>query len=221
MTEFDYDVKSRKALVPSARRRKCGSKSKKCTLPMDYKTKGELNKLNGDVISISMNKPYDINTLFKASRDVQIEYIQNLRTQYRASTRMLSTVLGVSQPTILRYLHSLGISHDRDTAPHPRKIDRVAFERFLKQEDATPVEVVEVEEEEVESAHVANANEDKVVKPVVMSGWNGLVPDMGDLEYSGTVREICEALVYTLGADSRMNITVRFNKEVELKCSGD
>lgn len=38
---FNEDVREKKALVPSARERKCGSKSKVCTVPSDFMTKYE------------------------------------------------------------------------------------------------------------------------------------------------------------------------------------
>jgi len=225
MTEFDYDVKNRKALVPSARRKKNGLKSKKCTLPHEHMTKGELNKLNSAVVTINMNKPYTVGMLRLATKELQAEYIQNLRTKFKASTRMLGQMLGIGQPSVLNYLRSIGIKLDKKTAFHPTKADREAWELFLsnatKKEVEIPAQTEEIKPEPqkpqaTESKPIEN---EKPVQPVIMAQTKRLVPVEGMLEYSGTVREICEALVFTLGADTVMNVSVRFNKQEELKCS--
>ena len=43
---FQQDVKERKKMKTGAMHRKCGSKSKKCTLPSDYLTPSQKKKLN-------------------------------------------------------------------------------------------------------------------------------------------------------------------------------
>lgn len=47
MNDFDYDIVQKKRLVASARKQKCGSKSKKCSLPSDNLTAAQLKAKNG------------------------------------------------------------------------------------------------------------------------------------------------------------------------------
>ena len=55
--EYYNDIKSRRAMANGAAHRKGGSKSKKCTLPCDSLTQGQLKALNGEVKVYKLGQP--------------------------------------------------------------------------------------------------------------------------------------------------------------------
>lgn len=109
MTDFDYEVRQKKSLVPSARRRKGGSKSKRCSLPSDNLTEAEKRKLNGPVCTVKMGQPMTWAELKGLPDTLRRPYLQNLVDTYEASQRMLGGMLGVSQATTGAELRRLGV----------------------------------------------------------------------------------------------------------------
>lgn len=206
MTEFDREVKSRKALVPSARRKKNGVKSKRCTMPFEYMTKKEIAKMNGELTSINLNKPYSMPEFKQFPETMQAEYLQNLVDKFDMSTVMPSKLLGCSISYANRIMRNLGI-RIRANGKKSTKAQREAFDNFIKQgvndevEDASDEVEVKVEAEPA---------------PVVKRGF--VSPLSATLTHSGSVREVCEALVYALGAGSAGEFEITFKREVEPEC---
>lgn len=110
MTDFDYEVKQKKSLVPSARHRKGGSKSKKCYLPSDNLTEAQKRKLNGPVYTVKMDRPMTWEELRRLPDTLRRQYLTNLIDTYGASHRMLGEMLGVSRTAVSHELNRLGIS---------------------------------------------------------------------------------------------------------------
>jgi len=197
MTEFDYDVKSRKALVPSARRKRNGVKSKKCTLPSDYMTKKEKLAMNGELTSINTNRVYTYGEFMRFPESLQAEYVRSLKERFDVTPNMLAKLMGCSGSTTSRLMKNLGYDlsgHNSRSTP----VQRLEFANFIKagrndqieqaveQVAAQPVEVIPTQEfTELKASTTAFA-----------------APMSATLGYEGRVRDVCEALVYALGADS-------------------
>lgn len=211
MTEFDYDVKSRKALVPSARRRKNGVKSKKCTLPSEYLTKKERTALNGELTSINTNKVYSYKEFMDFPESLQAEYVRSLKERFDVTPNMLAKLMGCSGSTTARLMKSLGYNlsgHNSRSTP----VQRLEFANFIKagRNDqieqavekvvAPPVEVIPTQEFTELKASPAFA-----------------APLSATLCYSGKVRDVCEALCYALGADSCGDFEITFKREQEVE----
>ena len=125
MTDFDYDAKQKKDIARSAARRKCGSKSKRCTLPSDHLTDAQKRKLNGPVESVKLDQPMKWNQ-FKALPDsLKKEYLVRLIQDYGANAGMLGRMFGVTSNTVLVVERKLGIP----TAPHGGAQHGAAYER--------------------------------------------------------------------------------------------
>lgn len=142
MNDFDYEVRQRKALVPSARRRINGSKSKKCSLPSDNLTSGQLKKMSGPCISVQMNAPMSYGEFKTLSEDLQREYIRGLQEKYRAKLMWIADMLSVSRYTLLAIYKRLGISNKFPPASTEAiKQKRLAWEQFVGEpltEDPVP-----------------------------------------------------------------------------------
>mgnify|MGYP006988867829 CR=1 FL=1 len=82
MTDAEYVFKKtdaeRKSMGHGARAKKCGSKSKKCSLPSDNLTASEIKKMNGECKSYDLAKPMRWDVFRALPHDLQSEYIRKL-----------------------------------------------------------------------------------------------------------------------------------------------
>ncbi len=107
---FRQDIKEKKSAGRGSFHRKCGSKSKKCTLPHEYLTKKEKEALNSTITSWNMNSFYDYATFKTMPQDLQIEYLQSLTDKYKISCSVISEVLfKSSKGTLASYLEARDI----------------------------------------------------------------------------------------------------------------
>lgn len=97
---FQQDVKERKKMKTGAMHRKCGSKSKKCTLPSDYLTPSQKKKLNGECEIMNLNRPLNgMSELSKYSSTLQAEYLRNCIKNYGARKGDLVKMLKTNYAT--------------------------------------------------------------------------------------------------------------------------
>lgn len=109
MTDFDYEVATRKRVARSAWHRKCGAKSRKCSLPSDYMTAKQKERLNGPVSSYQMNQPIEWNEFKNYPDDLKRQYLSCLSQSYNVNLSHLAAMFGVCSPTLSKYfkLHNL------------------------------------------------------------------------------------------------------------------
>lgn len=197
MNDFDYEVKERKALVPSARRRKCGSRSKYCSLPSDNLTEGAKRKLNSECVTINMNKPYTYKELKKASEDVQRQYIKRLQDEYNASVRLLGPMLGISYQTVRNYLDRLGLTRPKHTG-RPNAEQRAAFEKFCNSQLEEVAVEPEVERTPAKAERVVELDDDQF--------------NMLDINFhiDGQAFAVCKKLISMIGADAYGTFNITF-----------
>lgn len=89
----------------SARYKKGGSKSKKCTLGHEYKTKKELDKMNGECITWKLAHFYTWEEFKEMPDDIKIEYINYLLDTYGVGLSTISReVFGCSQKNLSQFL---------------------------------------------------------------------------------------------------------------------
>ena len=212
MNDFDFDVKQKKALIPSAKRRKCGMRSKACTLPSDYMTEGEKRKLNGEIVTINMNEPVKYRDLIKASKDVQRQYLKHLQDDYNASVRMLTECLGVSYQTVRNLLTDLGISRQKNARKATME-EHLIWNNFCNP-NGVPFEPMQ--EEAVVSEEIPDKPKVGYGEPIPAYYKDG----SGDIELTGltvtlygSTYDVCKRIVEILGADSHGRFTVRFFAE--------
>lgn len=129
--EFNAEVRNRKSLVASARRRVCGSKSKYCGLPSDYMTQAEWKKKNGEVVVMNLNVPQTWGQFKSMPVDLQQEYIDKCIKQFECSMVDFAHIFGVSAVTVRSYFKTLGIS-DQFVRGKRRKADvEQRFQQWL------------------------------------------------------------------------------------------
>ena len=121
MNDFDYDVKEKKALIASARKRKSGIYSKKCTLPSEYLTKKEKEKMNGEVKSYDLKKFITYEELCTIPVDIQAEYLHRLQDKYAVNIKNIAEAMDIHPSTLSHHCIITNIKLTR----RPKK-DRLA-----------------------------------------------------------------------------------------------
>lgn len=105
---FIQDVKEKKSTATGAFHKK--GKSRKCTLPSDYLTKKEREKMNGECKTWNMNDFYSWNEFKQMPKDIAAAYISTLNQKYHVSMSNISRILfNVGQSTLSAYIHKSGI----------------------------------------------------------------------------------------------------------------
>lgn len=123
MHDFDFDIMEKKRIAQGARARKCGSKSRKCTLPSDYLTAAQKKGLNGKVGTYNLSGPMTYNTFRAMPDDLQKEYLLKLRNEMGATLTAMGKMMQCSPETVRQALMRHGI---------PTNIKRMSFESKLR-----------------------------------------------------------------------------------------
>ena len=168
---FIQDVREKKNIARSShnRRTHCG-KSGGVKLPSDYLSTKEKRALNGSVKTYQLSKPMKWFDFKYMPKDLQIDYITELRDRYGASANVLAEMFGVSHQAVSSKMRDLGIGAGRGVH---RKLDEEGWARFLagEAEDAAAAScrpcgtIPSADEEPVEEPVVARTVE---VEPPVM-----------------------------------------------------
>lgn len=123
MHDFDFDIMEKKRIARGARARKCGSKSRKCTLPSDYLTAAQKKGLNGKVSTYNLSGPMTYSKFRVMPDDLQKEYLLKLRNEMGASLTAIGEMMQCSPETVRQTL----IRHGLSTKP-----PRMSFESKLR-----------------------------------------------------------------------------------------
>ena len=110
MNDFDFDVMTKKRIARGAAARKCGSKSRRCTLPSDYLTDAQKKARNGKMSTYNLSKPMTYEQFKLMPRDLQREYLLKLRNDMHASSRVIAQMFGCSYETVRVVIRNLGIN---------------------------------------------------------------------------------------------------------------
>lgn len=134
MTDFEYDVIQRKRLSGQSRHRKCGSKSKKCSLPSDSLTMKQWKERCGNVLSYNLNKPIGWEDFKSLPAHAQKEYITHLKENYGANAKSLADMFGVKSLTVRRLMDKNNLQIDFPVGHSMTNAQRAEWSRFLSQE---------------------------------------------------------------------------------------
>ena len=109
MNEFEEDIRDRKRLAQNARHKKGNRRG--CTLPHEYLTKKELNKMNGELISLDMKKPITWKQFKSLPANLQTEYLQRQMDWFGVGLSTISSGLfGVGDSILPHYVRNHGLN---------------------------------------------------------------------------------------------------------------
>lgn len=222
MNDFDFDVMTKKRIARGAAARKCGSKSRRCTLPSDYLTDAQKKARNGKMSTYNLSKPMTYEQFKLMPRDLQREYLLKLRNDMHASARVIAQMFGCSYETVRVVIRDLGINTggkkiymnldqllrwnnwlSGDAANTPVAVTEPETET----ETETEAETISAAAEETEDAG-APVNNDASTEEMKCAALLG-----GKLNLRGTASEILSrlAIVFDAESDAQMFVSVKFS----------
>lgn len=101
--EFEKDCREKKNIGHSAAKRV--GQRKGCKLPSDFMTIKEKNELNGEVISMNVNKPMTYSEFQALSNEMQSEYLQNLINNHGGTIVKIAGMFKINPNTFRSYCH--------------------------------------------------------------------------------------------------------------------
>lgn len=104
---FQQTSRERKRIGAGAYARKKGSKTRKCTLPSDNLTAGQIKKRNGEIMEYKLNKPMKWKEFRSMPEDLQKEYIQKLASEKKAKAKDVAEMLGIHKNYLSDYTRTL------------------------------------------------------------------------------------------------------------------
>ncbi len=109
MTDLQYvykqDIREKKSTGRGAFHKKCGSKSKKCTLPSDYLTRKEKMAMSGECKTYDMRKFYTYEEFKQFPDDIKLQYLNSLINRYDVTIAAIADELFHITPTgLYKYL---------------------------------------------------------------------------------------------------------------------
>lgn len=211
MTEFDYDCYRKKNIAHSAARRKCGSKSKKCSLSTDHMTNKQWNERCGDVVSYQIGKPMFWVEFCRLPKDLKEEYLNSLVDKYNANIRCLAEMFGVSPATISRAVKKEGLNVKFLRGKYPSGEKEAAFKQFLcgslsQEEETTTLK----EPEDTANNNEFDKEKDENIVDETLKETHKTKLDSFTINFSGKtdVDMIANSLRYILGNDTRARIQI-------------
>ena len=199
MTVFQETIRDRKALVPSARKRVNGSKTRFVGLPHDNLSPAQLKKLNGKVEVYNMHKPMTWEQFKSLPDDLSQQYIAYLENEFHISTGALATAFGVTSPPLRAQIEKKNISFH--SSKRMTKEDMAAFDSFWNGVQAVTV-VNPIEFQQPEDDDVSNQQS----SPMKMTSFS--------LNYDGhfNPKDLMQTLILMIGEDSDCHIRIEVTK---------
>lgn len=200
---FQQDVKERKKMKTGAMHRKCGSKSKKCTLPSDYLTPSQKKKLNGECKIMNLNRPLNgLDELRKYSTTLQAEYLRNCIKYYGARKGDLVKMLKTNYATFDSYCKRNNIALVFPKTGHGwnSKMDE-RWDKFIKngvEESATSIVEehfgTEKKPEIVEAVYLPDEPNHDAIEPVILSAAKP-IDTQPTTSIRDTIQECIDAII--------------------------
>lgn len=130
MNDFDYENLQKKRIASSARHKVSGAKSRRCTLPHELLTPGQVRKLSGPVVGYDLRAPMSWEAFKAMPLDLQAEYITKLHQRFGVGPGQLSKMLGVSPAGFRAHLGRKGLDGLTGRYSRPRGDQLAAWRGF-------------------------------------------------------------------------------------------
>lgn len=156
MNAFDEDVRERKRLVSSARHKKNGSKSKRCSLPSDHLTQKQWKERCGKVMEYKLGRPVPWAEFKMYPKDVQELYIQDMVEKYHVTASDLGRLFGCHYATVSKFCKQQGLRVPFSVGRRMSSEEKAAFQKlFTETGTEEPPQETPQDQEENGSEEVA------------------------------------------------------------------
>ena len=105
--DFNKENAQKKSIGRSDRNRV--RKHKGCTLPSDHLTAAQKRKLNGEVITMNLNKPVRYAEFKLWPKDIQEKYLNSLHERFGATRKDICLMFGIGPKTLSNFIEARGL----------------------------------------------------------------------------------------------------------------
>ena len=208
MNDFDYDAMQKKRIARGYHNKVRPKRG--CTLPSDYLTKKEKEKMNGEVHTYSLQQPMSWEQFKVLPNDLKKEYLEYLKENFNASNYMVAEMLGVSKGFFSNYLATCSIQgRHGGSNPRPDALEKKAFKEWWSGETVDVNEFIKATREAIEEANEVIETPAEVVEPTMIEEPKPSVLRGLNINMIGTFPEIMQQLSrYPLDPDIKFNVRI-------------
>ena len=212
---FQQTSRERKRIGAGAYARKNGSRKKKCTLPSDNMTAGEIRKRNGEIMQYKLNQPMKWKEFKSMPEDLQKEYIQKLASEKKARAIDIAEMLGVHKNYFSKHARTLFQGETPFTRKH--QVNQSQEWRGFIEGNITTSEKKESEEvnsleERSEEAETAN---ERVKQPKSVETAERMKIKKGYVCYEGRPQNVFSKLILGLNPEQTYGFEILFYAQEE------
>lgn len=214
---FQQTSHERKRIGAGAYARKNGSKTRKCTLPSDNLTAGQIKKRNGEIMQYKLNQPMKWNEFRSMPKDLQKEYIQKLASEKKARGIDIAEMLGINKNYFSDYARTLFQGKTPFTGTHQVNQShewRNFIEGNITTSEKSKNEEVNSLEERSKEAETAN---ERVKQPKSAETQTEMKIKKGYVCYEGRPQEVFSKLILGLNPEQTYGFEILFYAQEETK----
>lgn len=212
---FQQTSRERKRIGAGAYARKNGSRTRKCTLPSDNMTAGQIKKRNGEIMQYKLNQPMKWKEFKSMPEDLQKEYIQKLASEKKARAIDIAEMLGVHKNYFSKHARTLFQGETPFTRTHQVNQSQ-EWRDFIEGNITTPEERKNEEvnslEERSEEAETAN---ERVKQPKNAETTERMKIKKGYICYEGRPQEVFSKLILGLNPEQTYGFEILFYAQEE------
>ena len=212
---FQQTSRERKRIGAGAYARKNGSRTRKCTLPSDNMTAGQIKKRNGEIMQYKLNQPMKWKEFKSMPEDLQKEYIQKLASEKKARAIDIAEMLGVHKNYFSKHARTLFQGKTPFTRTH--QVNQSQEWRDFIEGNITTTEERKNEEvnslkERSEEAETAN---ERVKQPKNAETAERMKIKKGYICYEGRPQEVFSKLILGLNPEQTYGFEILFYAQEE------
>lgn len=199
MTDFEYDVLQKKRIAQNARHRKCGSKSRACSLPSDRLTLKQWKERNGLCMTMNLNQPMIWTDFSKLSDSMQKEYLQHIIDTYHVGCPAMGKMFGCSQSNVFRRASQLGVTLTKNNGRQPKSVQE-NWQRFLGNT---------IQEQQLTELDAPQQAEEAIIQRPDPS----MQLNVFSMRFSGKIDAsmVANSLLHMVGGDTEGDLTITFS----------
>ena len=202
------EIKEKKQAGSGYRYKKNGRKSKKCSLPSDYLSKKEIEKMNGVCKVYNINNPMTYKEFCAMPVDIQIMYLEMLRDKFGANQTEISKMMGVADTTLANHRAKFLDGKPVFRSYKHSRLDVEAWDRFVNGEEDKDAVVAEPDEKLGDTCSIDNSADatylpyNKIVSKADIAN--------GSMNLKGKAEDIFRKMTDILGCENEYEIYVCF-----------
>lgn len=209
---FEETSRERKRIGTGAYSRKRGSRFKKCTLPSDNMTAGQLKKRNGEVMQYNLNKPMSWYTFKSMPEDLQREYIVKCKEKYGARGRDLAEMFDVSRNGFSKAMMDL-FGGSTPFSSTGRKNMSPLWEEFIRDDISASAEPTLANvNSPVEAKKSSESETERVKQMPSLKSSAELRIKSGTLRFAGTPEAVFVKAILAMNPMDTYEIEIRFRR---------